>query len=78
MNGNDVTVIVEMRNFQISQSALIKSEFCLMSSLRFSDCFATSMAFIEAAAILGFAEEVKIKPGAKLRMKSIISELAAT
>ena len=32
-----------------------------MSSLRFSDFFATSIALIEAAAILGFAEEVKIK-----------------
>ena len=40
---------------------LIKSEFFLMSSLRFSDFFATSIALIEAAAILGFAEEVKIK-----------------
>ena len=49
-----------------------------MSSLRFSDFFATSIALMEAAAILGFAEEVKIKPGAKLLMKSIMSELAAT
>ena len=49
-----------------------------MSSLRFSDSFAISMAFIEAAAILGLADEVKIKPGAKLLMKSIMSALAAT
>ena len=58
--------------------ALIKLEFCLISSLRCSDFFAISIALIEAAAILGFAEEVKIKPGAKLLMKSIMSELAAT
>ena len=63
--------------FKSLKPDLIKFELILMSSLRFSDFFAISMALIEAAAMLGLAEEVNMNPGAKLLTKSIMSELAA-
>ena len=47
---------------------LIRSELDLMLALSSSDSLASSMLFMEAAAIDGFMEEVKMNPGAKLLM----------
>ena len=46
--------------------SLINFEFLLILNLSISDSFVNSILLIEAAAIEGLIEEVKIKPEAKL------------
>ena len=57
---------------------LIWSELNFISLLRWSAFFASLIALMELATIEGLTEEVNIKPGAKLLMKSMMSALAAT